>query len=143
MKLRRLNRPEVRGFLDDGTELIGDLRFSDILHFHGKLKGRIITDGELVVGESGSIEGDVEVGVLTLSGTLNGNIIAKQKVHFLSTGRVRGDVWTPILKVEEGASWEGSINTNQLKAEGKNKHSVVEEQPVVPLIEAHKVKTMG
>jgi len=143
MKLRKFNGPEVRGFLDEGTELTGDLRFSDILHFHGKLKGRIISDGELVVGESGVIEGDIEVGVLTLSGTFHGNILAKQKVHFLSTGRVHGDVCTPILKVDEGASWEGSINTNRLKAEGKTKQPVVEEQTVVPKVEAQTATTSG
>ena len=140
MKLRKFNRPEVRGFLDDGTELIGDLRFSDILHFHGKLKGRIISDGELVVGESGIIEGDVEVGVLTLSGTLCGNIVAKQKVHFLSTGCMQGDVCTPILKVDEGARWEGSINTKRPKAENTTKQSVVEESPGISLAEAQKAK---
>lgn len=143
MKLRKFNGPEVRGFLDEGTELTGDLRFSDILHFHGKLKGRIISDGELVVGESGIIEGDIEVGVLTLSGTLHGNILAKQKVHFLSTSRMHGDVSTPILKVDEGANWEGSINTNRLKAEGKIKQSAVEEPAVVPKVEAQTAKTTG
>jgi cytoskeletal protein CcmA (bactofilin family) len=77
MKLRRFNGPEARGFPDGRTELIGNLRFSDILHFHGNLKGRIISDGELVVGERGTIECDVEVGVLTRSGTLR-HILAKQ-----------------------------------------------------------------
>lgn len=143
MKLGRLNPPEVRGFLDDGTELIGDLRFSDILHFHGKLKGRIISDGELVVGESGLIEGDVEVGVLTLSGTLHGNIVAKQRVHFLRTSRMHGDVCTPILKVDEGASWEGTINTGRLKAEQANKPAIEEVQAVTPLVEAQRAKTGG
>jgi cytoskeletal protein CcmA (bactofilin family) len=142
MKLRRFKPPEVRGFLDDGTELIGDLRFSDILHFHGKLKGRIISDGELVVGESGVIEGDVEVGVLTLSGTLNGNIIANQKVHLLSTGRVRGDVCTPILKVDEGASWEGTINTGRLKAEGEINQSGEKGQVATPSAETQRARTL-
>jgi len=144
MKLRKFKVPEVRGFLDDGTELTGDLRFLDILHFHGKLKGRIISDGELVVGESGIIEGDIEVGVLTFSGTLNGNIVAKQKVHFLSTGRVCGDVSTPILKVDEGARWEGAINTDPLKAnDEKNLSSLAEARLVTALVDNEEVKTIG
>jgi cytoskeletal protein CcmA (bactofilin family) len=117
MKLRSLKQklPEVRGFMDNGTELIGDLKFSDILHFHGKIKGRIFSDGELVVGEQGVIEGDIDVGVIALSGTIIGNIIATQKVHLLPTARVQGDVCTPVLKVDEGATWDGSIHTNRLK----------------------------
>jgi len=111
MRLRKKPPVEVRGFLDDGTEVIGDLRFSDVLHLHGRIKGRVISDGELIVGEKGVIEGDVEVGILTLGGMLIGNIIAKKKAHFLNTARIRGDVTTPILRVDEGAVWEGSITT--------------------------------
>jgi cytoskeletal protein CcmA (bactofilin family) len=111
MKFRKAKPVEVRGFLDEGTELIGDLKFSEVLHLHGRIKGKVLSDGEIVVGEKGIIEGDVQVGVLTLGGTLIGNIVAKQKAHFLSTAKVRGDVCTPVLRVDEGASWEGSITT--------------------------------
>ncbi|HXF06686.1 MAG TPA: polymer-forming cytoskeletal protein [Blastocatellia bacterium] len=113
MKFRKTKPVEVRGFLDEGTEVIGDLKFSEVLHLHGRIKGKVLSDGEIVVGEKGIIEGDVEVGVLTLGGTLIGNIIAKQKAYFLSTAKVRGDVCTPILRVDEGASWEGSITTSR------------------------------
>lgn len=113
MKFRKAKPVEVRGFLDEGTEVVGDLRFSEVLHLHGRIKGKVLSDGEIVVGEKGIIEGDVEVGVLTLGGTLIGNIVAKQKAYFLSTARVRGDVCTPVLRVDEGANWEGSITTGR------------------------------
>lgn len=130
MKLRRSNRPEVRGFLDDGTEIMGDLHFSDVLHFHGKLTGRVISDGELVVGEKGFIDGDVEVGTLTLSGTVQGNIFAQHRVHIQSTGRVQGDVCTPILKVDEGANWEGRIKTNREMSGGNDRLLIEHESPL-------------
>ncbi len=110
MKLRKESPAEVRGFLDEGTEVIGDLRFTHVLHLHGHIKGKVISDGELVVGEKGIIEGDVQVGILTLGGTLLGNVVAKKKAHFLHTARIRGDVSTPVLRVDEGAMWEGSIS---------------------------------
>jgi cytoskeletal protein CcmA (bactofilin family) len=111
MRFHKIKPMEVRGFLDDGTEVIGDLKFSEVLHLHGRISGKVLSDGELVVGEKGVIEGDVEVGVLTLGGSLIGNIVARTKAHLLNTARVRGDVCTPVLKVDEGASWEGSITT--------------------------------
>ncbi len=127
MRFRKESPVEVRGFLDDGTEIIGDLKFSDVLHLHGHIKGRVISEGELVVGEKGIIEGDVEVGILTIGGTLIGNIIAKKKVHILNTARIRGDVATPILRVDEGAMWEGSITTTlQEKSPGHFVHAAGE-----------------
>ncbi|MCS6804254.1 MAG: polymer-forming cytoskeletal protein [Acidobacteriota bacterium] len=111
MKFRNLKAPQVRGFLDLGTEIVGDLRFSDVLHLHGRLKGGIFSEGELVIGEHGLVEGNVEVAVLTLGGTITGNVVATEKIHLLSTGRVQGDIFTPILKVDEGAMLEGVVNT--------------------------------
>lgn len=122
MRFRKEPAVEVRGFLDEGTEVIGDLRFSDVLHLHGHIKGKVVSDGELVVGEKGIIEGDVEVGILTLGGTLIGNVIAKKKAHFLNTARIRGDVSTPILRVDEGAEWEGSITTLAETREKPHEH---------------------
>jgi cytoskeletal protein CcmA (bactofilin family) len=111
-------QPDI-GVIDNGTELVGDLKFSDLLKFYGRIKGRVFSEGVLVVGESGFIEGDVEVGMLSLSGTLIGNIMATQKVHFLQTARVQGDVCTPVLKVDEGASWDGTISMSRLKPIGQ------------------------
>jgi len=122
MKLHKTRPVEVRGFLDDGTEVIGDLKFTEVLHLHGHIRGKILSEGELVVGEKGVIEGDVEVGVLTLGGTLIGNVPAKNKAHFLSTARVRGDVYTPVLRVDEGACWDGSVNTSEQQEEKKFQH---------------------
>jgi len=122
MRFRKEPAVEVRGFLDEGTEVIGDLKFSDVLHLHGYIKGKVISDGELVVGEKGVIEGDVEVGILTLGGTLIGNVIAKKKAHFLNTARIRGDVSTPVLRVDEGAEWEGSITTFAETREKSHEH---------------------
>ncbi|MFQ5674655.1 MAG: polymer-forming cytoskeletal protein, partial [bacterium] len=139
---------ELRGFLDQGTEIIGDLRFSDVLHFHGRFNGRVISDGELVVGESGVLEGDIEIGSLTLSGTIKGNIVARQRVHLLKTSRVIGDVCTPILRVDEGTNWEGSISTTTKskshEAVQKAENKVREDNKnIASLVDAKEVKKVG
>lgn len=127
MKLRNIKSPQVRGFLDLGTEIIGDIRFSDILHLHGKLKGRIVSEGELVIGEHGFVEGNVEVAVLTLGGTITGNVVATEKIHLLPTGRIQGDVCTPILKVDEGAMLEGVVTTVRPNTQEKEPSTLTQE----------------
>ncbi|HWP42152.1 MAG TPA: polymer-forming cytoskeletal protein, partial [Blastocatellia bacterium] len=51
----------------------------------------------------------VDVGVCIIRGVLHGNVTAKSRIEVYKTGRVRGDLITPVLLVEEGAVLNGSI----------------------------------
>ncbi|MFY9569774.1 MAG: polymer-forming cytoskeletal protein, partial [Blastocatellia bacterium] len=69
--------------------------------------------GTLIVGESGQLDTQIDVGVCVVHGELHGNLVARSKLEIRRTGRVHGDVITPVLLVEEGASFNGSIRMSQ------------------------------
>ena len=96
------------GFLVEGTEIDGEVRFTDELRIDGKISGRILSSqGRLIVGENGVVNADIEVGSATIGGAISGTLSAAQRVEILSTGRVSGDIFTPALIIEEGAIFEG------------------------------------
>lgn len=102
------------GLIGRGIEVSGDIAFSDQLQVHGKVEGKISSAGGLlVIGESGRIEAQVDVGTCVIEGTLQGNLIAKTKVEIRKTGRVHGDLITPVLFIEEGAVFNGVIKMGQ------------------------------
>lgn len=102
------------GLIGRGIEVSGDISFSDQLQVHGKVDGKISSaSGLLVIGESGRLEAHVDVGTCVIEGTLHGNLIAKTKVEIRKTGRVHGDLITPVLLVEEGAVFNGAIKMGQ------------------------------
>ena len=47
---------DISGFLAEGTEIKGEIHFKDILRVDGKVSGKIVSEGELVVGENGEIQ---------------------------------------------------------------------------------------
>jgi cytoskeletal protein CcmA (bactofilin family) len=98
---------DLNGFLDRGSHLRGELQFDAHFRVHGKFTGEVITDGELVVGEGGEVEGEMRVGQVIVSGTVRGTIQASRRVQITSTGKVFADVDTPALIVEDGALFEG------------------------------------
>jgi len=51
--------------------------------------------------------------VCVVHGTVQGNLIARWKLEIRRTGRVHGDVITPVLLVEEGAVFNGAIRMTQ------------------------------
>lgn len=98
---------ELNGFLDKGSDLKGELRFDAHFRVHGKFSGNVVSEGELVVGEGGELEGDLKIGELLVSGTLRGTVHATRKVQITATGKVYADLDTPSLLMEDGAFLEG------------------------------------
>lgn len=105
---------DISGFLAEGTEIHGEVRFRDILRVDGKITGKVVSERELVVGEPGEVEADVEVGVLSVSGKVTGTIHVREKLEIHPTGRVVGDVTLekPNLVIHEGGIFEGNIDMN-------------------------------
>lgn len=98
---------ELDGFLDNGSHLTGELRFQDTFRIDGKVAGKILSDGNLIVGEKGEIEAEVRVRSVCIAGLLRGTIRDAQRVEIASTGKVYGDINTQALVVEDGAVFEG------------------------------------
>ncbi|MCG8455848.1 MAG: polymer-forming cytoskeletal protein [Holophagales bacterium] len=98
---------ELNGFLDAGSHMSGELRFEDTFRIDGNLSGSIVSDGDLVVGERGEVEGEIEVRRVFVSGTVRGTLRATERVELTSTAKVFADLFAPVLTVEEGAFFEG------------------------------------
>lgn len=109
-----LVQDDISGFLAEGTEISGEIRFRNVLRVDGKITGKVISEKELVVGESGIVEADVEVGVLSVSGKVNGTIHVKERVEIHRSGCLVGDLTLekPNLVIHEGGLFEGNIDMN-------------------------------
>lgn len=109
-----VGQDDISGFLAEGTEIKGEIRFRDVLRVDGKVGGKIYSEKELVVGESGEVEADIDVGVLSVSGKVTGTIHVKEKLEIHPTGRVLGEVTLekPNLVIHEGGVFEGNIDMN-------------------------------
>ena len=102
---------EVRARLGEGTEVTGEVRFSDVFQVDSKLSGIVISEsGNLVVSERGIVQATVEVGFVEVFGTIEGNVTAKYRVQIHPGGRVIGDISTPVLNIEFGAIFEGTCH---------------------------------
>jgi len=102
---------DLSGFLAEGTVISGDIRFPDILRVDGKLTGKVTSEKELVVGESGEVEAEIDVGVLSVNGRVSGTIRVRDRLTIHPKGHVRGELIMdkPGLIVEEGGVFEGTI----------------------------------
>jgi cytoskeletal protein CcmA (bactofilin family) len=102
---------DLRSFLGEGTEITGEVRFSEIMRVDSQISGTIVSDsGSLLIMEKGCVKATIQVGAVEVSGIVEGTITAKNSVKIHSTGRVYGDIYTPALIIEHGAVFDGKCH---------------------------------
>src|SRR5215471_2691888 len=108
MKFRRKpSSEEISGFLDQGTSVTGELQFSGTLRLDGNFHGSIHSGDILVIGEHAVIHADICVSEIEIHGRIFGNLEAKRRIEIYPTGRICGDIQTPVLVVNPGATFDG------------------------------------
>jgi len=103
-------RARLSAFLAKGTNFKGELRFSGVVRIDGIFDGKIFSDGMLVVGQTGVVKGEIRVGVLSVSGLVDGLVEVTGYVEVTGSGRVLGKVLAPSIKVEDGVVLEGECH---------------------------------
>lgn len=126
-KKREIDESKITGFLDQGTEIRGDLNFKGSFRIDGLFKGTIDSDSTLIIGENGKVEAEVKIGWVIINGEIKGNILAKDRVEINSTGRVIGTIMTPILVIEEGAYLDSTCQTTDRLPQPKPEKLITED----------------
>lgn len=116
---------KISGFIDKETEINGDIKFKENFRIDGVFKGKILTGGGLIVGETGEVDADIEVISIAINGRVKGAIKAKEKIEIFSKGRVIGSVATPKLIIEDGAFFQGSCQMEMKSLENKTRETEV------------------
>lgn len=102
--------PSVNAFLDKGTRFEGKLTFEGTVRIDGKFQGEIFSQDKLVIGDSGDVEGSIEVGHCIISGRFRGELTARDRVELQAPAKFFGTLSTPTLIVAEGVVLEGNVH---------------------------------
>jgi cytoskeletal protein CcmA (bactofilin family) len=76
----------------------------------GRVEGKVRVSKNLLVGQTGVIEADVEAENINIGGTVTGNIVAQGKVEIFASGKMIGDIKSPRVVVAEGAHFKGNVD---------------------------------
>src|SRR5262247_1515785 len=129
---RDIKEGTLSGFVGGGTVVTGEANFKAMMRVDGHLSGRVSSSsGTLIVGANGKVDANIEVAVAVIHGTINGDIIATQRLELGRAAKVNGNIQTPSLIIEQGAVFEGSCKMVQMSAAvDKNKRDKKEDQPL-------------
>lgn len=106
----------LNGFVDSGCSLKGELEFSSSFRVDGRVEGIIRSKAELVIGEDGTVEGEIDVARCLIGGQVRGTVRASEKIVLHASAKVWGEIQAPAVIMEDGAFLEGKV---EMDAGGK------------------------
>ena len=100
-------------------EINGDINIKGDLLIYGQVVGSINCDGLVTTMKGSTVNGSIVTKFADISGKIEGNLEAKNKVSLSSTASLSGDLLASIIVIEEGAKFNGLCKMNS-ESEEKN-----------------------
>lgn len=119
IKRKESTPSEIKAFLGRGSDFEGKLTFNETVRIDGNFRGEIVSNGTLIIGDDAVVNGEIEVRVAVISGSVEGNIRAKDKLELHPPAKVHGSIKTPNLIVIDGAVFEGNCQMKNIEEEVK------------------------
>ena len=101
------NKNSMSSIIGPDLEVKGDVDIKGDLLIYGKVDGNINCEGLVTTAKGSTVKGYVKTKFADISGVIEGNLEAKEKVSLSSTSILHGDLLASILVTEEGASFSG------------------------------------
>ncbi len=103
-----------------GTEFVGDLKTKDTARIDGVIKGNIQSEGTIIIGTNGHVEGNIQAVEVSIAGMIKGDMTATNRIEILSSAHIEGNITTKSLCIDEHAVFQGVCNMNRMEeAESK------------------------
>ncbi|HTW22410.1 MAG TPA: polymer-forming cytoskeletal protein [Candidatus Baltobacteraceae bacterium] len=98
---------EWTGFLERGVKLEGRLECTGTFRIDSPMKGTLVSEDTLILGEHAEVEGEIIGNRVMIGGRFHGTIQARGKVEIQAQAIVTGEVHTPCMVIEPGAIFDG------------------------------------
>ncbi|MFZ0613341.1 MAG: polymer-forming cytoskeletal protein [Desulfobacterales bacterium] len=93
--------------VSENISIEGELIGEENILINGRVTGAIKLKGDIVVGQSGVVEADVEADTVVIQGTVKGNVTARNHLEIQATGKMIGDITARSIDIKEGSTFEG------------------------------------
>ncbi len=90
-----------------GSNFRGTLMVEGTLLVDGEFEGDILNCDRIVVGPYGHVRADVHVREAVVAGVFDGGIQAEERIVLMSGARVRGDLTSHAVMIDEGVRFSG------------------------------------
>lgn len=99
--------PKIETVVGPNASFKGDVQSDGSMRIDGWYEGKIELAGNLIIGETGKVIGDIKAQNVSVSGAVKGTINAAGRLEILNTGKVWGDISVASFLIDEGGYFRG------------------------------------
>ena len=86
----------------------------EAIRIDGTFYGNVDLEGNLILGDTGIVEGNIHAKYMIVAGQVRGNIECDTILHVSSTARIYGDIKARSLIVDDGGQLNGSYQVGEI-----------------------------
>jgi cytoskeletal protein CcmA (bactofilin family) len=102
--------PGSTSLLSRSVKIEGEIRGEENLHIDGRIKGAVRLNGDILIGNAGIVEAEIEAENVIIQGQVTGNVVARRQLEIQPSGKLIGDCTARSIDIKEGAVFEGRSN---------------------------------
>jgi cytoskeletal protein CcmA (bactofilin family) len=110
----------ARNIIGHGTTIKGDLESNGDFRIDGYLVGSITSNGKIVIGETGSVEGQVKCKQADISGKVDAKLDVAELTVLKSSAQFKGELVTAKIAIEVGAQFSGTCQMRSALKDSKS-----------------------
>lgn len=99
---------EIDTMIGPGTKFEGNVQAQGIIRVDGTFTGEMSTQGDIIIGENGNVQGKLVAKNIVVAGTSNAKLHCSGKLVIRSSGKVLGDINVESIVIEEKGVFEGN-----------------------------------
>lgn len=99
-----------RNVIGQGTKIIGDVISEGDFRIDGILEGNLKTNGRVIIGKEGYINGNVECANADIEGKFSGEFIVSDTLTAKTSANITGSVTVGQISTEPGAAFNATCN---------------------------------
>lgn len=107
--------------IGNGTTIKGEIIATGDIRIDGTIVGTVKSNGKIVVGQQGVVEGDMICNSTDISGRVKGAVRVEELTSLKSTSRLEVELYTKQLFIEVGAIFTGKCDMSQKVVEAPKK----------------------
>ena len=86
----RVGSRKIDTLIGKDSTFTGNIESTGTIRIDGKFEGEIVTKGDLVIGESGAVQGKIKAENIIIAGKVQGEVEAAGKLELVPTGNLQG-----------------------------------------------------
>ncbi|CAM1352146.1 bactofilin family protein [Tenacibaculum crassostreae] len=102
------NTVAERNVIGKNTKITGEIVSEGDFRIDGTIEGNIVTNGRVIIGGSGFVNGKVECTNADVEGKFSGELLVANTLTVKSSANINGDVVIGKLSVEPGAAFNAT-----------------------------------